>query len=121
MMIFMFVPAPGRLLATSLSTSCICLIWLERFGLRIETFETFGFQKWTWPRCIGIFIGFVGRCASGRSPGERSVLFVTTNGATIPALGFGTYGMPRSDMLANDPGSAERRGLPFRHGTNLSE
>jgi hypothetical protein len=49
------------------------------------------------------------------------VLFVTTNGATIPALGFGTYGMPRSDMLANDPGSAERRGLPFRHGTNLSE
>src|SRR5580704_7809118 len=54
-------------------------------------------------RCIWIFIGFGGRCAYGRSPGERSVLFVTTNGATIPALGFGTYGMPRSDMLRMIP------------------
>jgi diketogulonate reductase-like aldo/keto reductase len=31
------------------------------------------------------------------------VLFVNTNGATIPALGFGTYGMPRSDMLRMIP------------------
>jgi diketogulonate reductase-like aldo/keto reductase len=54
-------------------------------------------------RCIGIFIGFVGRCASGRSPGERSLLFVTTQRATILALGFGTYGMPRSDILRMIP------------------
>jgi hypothetical protein len=33
------------------------------------------------------------------TPGDISVQFVTANGATIPALGFGTYGMPRSDML----------------------
>ena len=28
---------------------------------------------------------------------------VTTNDATIPALGFGTYGMARSDMLRMIP------------------
>ena len=54
-------------------------------------------------RCIGISIALVRRCVSGRSPGDRSVQFVTTNGATIPALGFGTYGMPRSDMLRMIP------------------
>jgi 2,5-diketo-D-gluconate reductase B len=31
------------------------------------------------------------------------VQFVTANGATIPALGFGTYGMSRSDMLRMIP------------------
>jgi diketogulonate reductase-like aldo/keto reductase len=31
------------------------------------------------------------------------VQFVTTNGAAIPALGFGTYGMPRSHMLRMIP------------------
>jgi 2,5-diketo-D-gluconate reductase B len=31
------------------------------------------------------------------------VQLVTTNDATIPALGFGTYGMARSDMLRMIP------------------
>jgi hypothetical protein len=42
-MIFMFVLVTGRLIATSLSAGRIYLIWLERFRLKIETFETFGF------------------------------------------------------------------------------
>src|SRR5271167_4642176 len=29
--------------------------------------------------------------------------FVTARGATIPALGFGTYGMPRADMMRMIP------------------
>ena len=38
--------------------------------------------------------------------------FVTANGATIPALGFGTYGMPRSDMLRMIPAALN---AGFRH------
>jgi hypothetical protein len=40
------------------------------------------------------------------------VQFVTANGATIPALGFGTYGMPRSDMLRMIPAALN---AGFRH------
>jgi len=40
------------------------------------------------------------------------VQFVTANGATIPALGFGTYGMPRSDMLHMIPAALK---AGFRH------
>lgn len=38
--------------------------------------------------------------------------FVTAGGATLPALGFGTYGMARPDMLRMIP-SALKAG--FRH------
>jgi 2,5-diketo-D-gluconate reductase B len=40
------------------------------------------------------------------------VQFVTANGATIPALGFGTYGMPRPDMLRMIPAALN---AGFRH------
>jgi 2,5-diketo-D-gluconate reductase B len=40
------------------------------------------------------------------------VQLVTTNGATIPALGFGTYGMARSDMLRMIPAALN---AGFRH------
>jgi 2,5-diketo-D-gluconate reductase B len=40
------------------------------------------------------------------------VQFVTANGATIPALGFGTYGMSRSDMLRMIPAALN---AGFRH------
>ena len=38
--------------------------------------------------------------------------FVTANGASIPALGFGTYGMPRPDMLRMIPAALN---AGFRH------
>jgi 2,5-diketo-D-gluconate reductase B len=38
--------------------------------------------------------------------------FVTARGATIPALGFGTYGMPRSDMMRMIPAALN---AGFRH------
>jgi len=38
--------------------------------------------------------------------------FVTANGATIPALGFGTYGMSRPDMLRMIPAALD---AGFRH------
>jgi 2,5-diketo-D-gluconate reductase B len=38
--------------------------------------------------------------------------FVTANGATIPALGFGTYGMSRPDMLRMMPAALD---AGFRH------
>ena len=38
--------------------------------------------------------------------------FVRHNGTTIPALGFGTYGMPRSDMLRMIPAALN---AGFRH------
>jgi 2,5-diketo-D-gluconate reductase B len=65
--------------------------------------------------CIGISIAartWLHRSASGRSPRDISVQFITANGATLPALGFGTYGMPRSDMLRMIPAALN---AGFRH------
>jgi hypothetical protein len=51
------------------------------------------------------------------------VQFVTANGATIAALGYGTYGMPLSDMLRMIPaalnaGSRNSAQRPFRQRTS---
>jgi diketogulonate reductase-like aldo/keto reductase len=43
------------------------------------------------------------------------VRFVTANGASIPVLGFGTYGMARLYMLGMIPATLN---APHRHGTD---
>ena len=43
---------------------------------------------------------------------RHTAQFVTTNGATVPALGFGTYGMSRSDMQRMIPAVLK---AGFRH------
>jgi hypothetical protein len=43
------------------------------------------------------------------------VPFVTANGASIPVLGFGTYGMARLYMLGMIPATLN---APHRHGTD---
>jgi 2,5-diketo-D-gluconate reductase B len=40
------------------------------------------------------------------------VQFVTASGAAVPVLGFGTYGMPRSDMPRMIPAALN---AGFRH------
>jgi diketogulonate reductase-like aldo/keto reductase len=45
-------------------------------------------------------------------PSDISVQFITTNGATIPVLGYGIYGMARSDMLRMIPAALN---AGFRH------
>jgi hypothetical protein len=85
--------------------------WRDRPKLKIEAFETFGFQKWTLSTECGISI-LVVKYHVTRRLGDISVQFVTTNGATIPALGYGTYGMARSDMLRMIPAALN---AGFRH------
>jgi hypothetical protein len=85
--------------------------WRDRPKLKIEAFETFGFQKWTLSNECGISI-LVAKYHVTRRPSDISVQFVTTNGAIIPVLGYGTYGMARSDMLRMIP-AAPNAG--FRH------
>jgi hypothetical protein len=63
---------------------------LDRFKLKIDTFETFGFEKWTLSTESGVSI-LVG-CRVALEPerlADISVQFGTANGATIPALGVG--------------------------------
>jgi hypothetical protein len=75
---------------------CVTTPWVAAqtasigFKLKIDTFETFGFEKWTLSAESGISI--LVRCRVALDL-ERltdiSVRFGTANGATIPALGVG--------------------------------